>query len=136
MSTTARSSLDSQSGGGGGGGRRADRGPGEPRYGPGRRADRSPRTSQRQLTGRALRVRNAFVRHAAVRLGLPAPTAAELRDLPGDAGLGEAVEWWRARAPGALEVVESRTGIGFALRTALIMGVTLVGLALSYGRAQ
>ena len=68
------------------------------------RGGRGARHSQRVLSSRAMRVRNACVCHAAVRLGLPVPTDAELRELPGDAALGEAVEWWKRRAPGVGEV--------------------------------
>ncbi|MGH7445971.1 MAG: hypothetical protein ACRELT_00325 [Longimicrobiales bacterium] len=56
--------------------------------------------------------------------------------MPSDARLGEAVEWWRARAPGVVEVVESRTGVRFLLRTTVIVAVTLLGLVFSYGQAQ
>lgn len=132
MSTIVRSSSGSRGG-------RADRGDrGDRLDGPdgARGARRGGRESQRPLAGRALRVRNACVCHAAVRLGLPAPTDAELRELPADAGLGEAVEWWRARAPGALEFAERPAGLGLAVRTAVVVGVTLIGLAFSYGQAQ
>lgn len=129
MSTIVRSSSDSRSGRGGRGGR-GDRAEG---VGTVRRGGRE---SQRPLTARGLRVRNACVCHAAARLGLAAPTDADLRALPDHARLDEAVEWWRARAPGAAEVVESGRGVSLMLKTAVIMGVTLVGLAMSYGQAQ
>ena len=100
------------------------------------RGGRGVRHSQRVLSSRAMRVRNACVCHAAVRLGLPVPTDAELRELPGDAALGEAVEWWKRRAPGVGEVEGSGAGVSLALRAAVVVGVTLMGLAFSYGQAQ
>lgn len=92
--------------------------------------------SRRALTGRALRVRNACVCRAAAQLGLAVPTDAELGALPADATLAEAVDWWRARAPGAVAVAERGAGVGLVLRTAVVVGVTLIGLAFSYGQAQ
>jgi hypothetical protein len=100
------------------------------------RTGRGARQSQQPLTARALRVRNACVCHAAARLGLRAPTDAELRELPGDARLGEAVEWWRARAPGAVDIAESGTGVSLGLKTTLIMAITLFGLVFTCGQAQ
>lgn len=126
MSTIVRSSSESRSGRGGRGG--SD--------GSGGSAGRGAPQSQRALSGRVLRARNAWVCHAAVRLGLARPTDAELRELSADATLGEAVEWWRARAPAAVAAVRTGAGVSLVLRTAVIVGVTLVGLAVSYGQAQ
>lgn len=122
MSTTVRSNSESRSD-------RIDR----PARGV---AERAGRGSQRPLTGRALRVRNACVCHAAARLGLMPPSAADLRDLPADASLAEAVEWWRARAPGTVQGAGRRARVSLALKTAVVVGVALVGLAVSYGQAQ
>ena len=96
------------------------------------RAARGPYT----LAARAIRTRNACVRHAAERLGLPAPDDDDLRALPGDASLRDAVEWWRARAPGAVLAPTVAPPRRLVLKTALITTVTLLGLALSYVPAQ
>jgi hypothetical protein len=126
MSTIVRSSSESRGG-------RADdalREAGD------RRADPGSRESRRPLSGRALRVRNACVCRAAVQLGLAMPADADLLDIPGDASLGEAVDWWRARAPGTVEVVGSAARVSLVMRTVVVMAVTLVGLVVSYGRVQ
>jgi hypothetical protein len=92
----------------------------------------------RPLTPRAVRMRNACVCHAAERLGLAVPGTEELRALSDDAGLRDAVEWWKAQAPGAAAAPRSRSRSRrrFALKTGLVAAVTLLGLAFSYGQAQ
>lgn len=90
----------------------------------------------RPLTPRAVRMRNACVCHAAARLGLAAPGDEDLRALADDASLRDAVEWWKARAPGAVAESRSPSGRRLVLKTGLVTAVTLLGLAFSYGRAQ
>ena len=104
--------------------------------------DRASRARVRTSRGResfaarALRMRNACVRHAAARLGLALPTDEDLRALGGDVGLRGAVEWWQDNAPGAVaEKADPRRG-RLVLKAGLAMAVTVLGLALSYGRAQ
>jgi hypothetical protein len=126
MSTIVRSSSESRGG-------RAD---GALREAGGGRADPGSRESRRPLSGRALRVRNACVCRAAVQLGLAMPADADLLDIPEGASLVDAVEWWTARAPGAVEVAESAARVSLVMRMAVVMAVTLVGLVLSYGRVQ
>ncbi|MBR9989418.1 MAG: hypothetical protein KFH98_06650 [Gemmatimonadetes bacterium] len=103
----------------------------------GRRA-RSSRTAPDGglRAARAVRVRNACVRHAAERLGLPIPGDEELRALADDVSLRDAVEWWSARAEGVVHEARSTSRGRLALRTGLITAVTVLGLAFSYGRAQ
>lgn len=90
----------------------------------------------RPLAPRAVRVRNACVRHAAERLGLAVPGNEVLSALADDMTLRDAVEWWKARAPGAAAESQSRSGGRLVLKTAWIMTVALLGLAFSYGQAQ
>ncbi|HSK19196.1 MAG TPA: hypothetical protein VK912_08650 [Longimicrobiales bacterium] len=81
-------------------------------------------------------MRNACVRHAAERLGLALPGDEELRALADDVSLRDAVEWWKANAPGAVaETTPPRPG-RVVLKAGFAMAVTVLGLALSYGRAQ
>ena len=81
-------------------------------------------------------MRNACVRHAAERLGLAPPGDEELRSLADDVSLREAIQWWKVNAPGAVaEIAPPRPG-RLMLRAGLAMAVTVIGLALSYGRAQ
>lgn len=87
------------------------------------------------ITPRTVRMRNACVRHAAERLGLAAPDDDDLRSLADDVSLRDAIAWWQASAPGAVAAAPPRPG-RLVLRTGLITAVTLLGLALSYGRAQ
>ena len=81
-------------------------------------------------------MRNACVRHAAERLGLTPPGDEELRVLADDVSLREAVEWWKVNAPGAVVTLAPPRPRRLVLKTGLAMAVTVLGLALSYGRAQ
>jgi hypothetical protein len=81
-------------------------------------------------------MRNACVRHAAERLGLAVPGDDEMRVLADDVSLREAVEWWKASAPGAVADTTPPRPRRLVLKTGLAMAVTVLGLALSYGRAQ
>jgi hypothetical protein len=95
------------------------------------------RVSRRSLplTPRGIRVRNACVQHAASQLGLDVPGSEELRALPDDAGLREAVEWWQRKTPGVVAApVQRRSQV--LLRVAVVSAVTLLGLALSYRPVQ
>lgn len=80
-------------------------------------------------------MRNACVRHAADRLGLALPDDDDLRALADDVSLRDAIVWWQASAPGAVAVAQPHAG-RVVMRSGLIAAVTLLGLALSYGRAQ
>jgi hypothetical protein len=92
------------------------------------------RAAREPLTARAKRMRDACVCHAAARLGLPVPTDADLRAMPADARLGEAFEWWRVSVGGDVGVVDVGRRMNVVLRVGVITAVTLIGLALSYGR--
>lgn len=81
-------------------------------------------------------MRNACVRHAAERLGLPVPGDDELRALADDVSLRDAIEWWKASAPGAVAATPVPRPRRLVLKTGLITAATLLGLALSYGQAQ
>lgn len=104
------------------------------RSSPDSRGGRAARESQGALTARALRVRNACLRRAAVRLGLRIPDDAELRALPADVTMTEAIRRWKAVQQDA--EFAAPAGPGLLLRTAFVTAVTLLALALSYGRAQ
>jgi hypothetical protein len=99
--------------------------------------DTSKRASGGALAPRAVRVRNAVLQHAAVRLGLPMPANEELAELPADASLAELVDRWRARH--APDTVPRRTRgrrSRLVLKAAWVTVITVLGLALSYGPVQ
>jgi hypothetical protein len=96
---------------------------------------RSGRAVDRSLSARAVRVRNAVLRHAAPRLGLRVPDDAELAALRPDVGLTQALQWLeQGPAPVTSEGVP--TAPPFFLRAGCAALVTLLGLALSFGRVQ
>lgn len=90
------------------------------------------------LMPRTVRVRNALLRQAAAQLGLSVPDAEHLRGIPDHMSLHEAVRWWQAQAaPGDTESATPRPWRPhLALRMACITAITVLGLALTYGRAQ
>lgn len=93
--------------------------------------------NRRSLAPRAVRMRNACVRHAARSLGLPVPDSAALRALPDDASLRDALSWWRTRVTGVSARAAAAETAGMRLlRFAWMTTVMLLGLAFSYGRVQ
>jgi hypothetical protein len=97
---------------------------------------RSGRAGDRSLTARAVRVRNACLRHAATRLGMRVPEDAELTALGPDATLTQAVQWLQQEGPAPVTSEVVRTAPPFFLRAGCAAVVTLLGLALSFGRVQ
>jgi hypothetical protein len=63
----------------------------------GRRWRRALRREAGALSPRAVRVRNALLRHIAARHGLASPSAEELAELGDGAGLVAAVRWWEEK---------------------------------------
>jgi hypothetical protein len=90
----------------------------------------------RSLAPRAIRVRNACVRHAAAQLGLEVPGDRELRALSEDTRLRDAMAWWEARAGSAVAEPARISGSPLLLRAAVASAVVLLGLAFSYGPVQ
>lgn len=100
------------------------------------RADRASAGSAREpLSPRAVRVRNACLRDAAVRLDLAVPDDAELSALSPHISLADVLERWRVdQRPGdAGAAVRNRPR--YLRRTAWAAAITLIGLACSYGSA-
>lgn len=88
------------------------------------------------LGPRAIRMRNACVRHVAKELGLPVPGVEELRPLAHDTSLTDAVAWWQAKARGALAGPPRPPGRPLLQRVAVVTVITLLGLALSYSPVE
>ncbi|HEX2168498.1 MAG TPA: hypothetical protein VHG09_14785 [Longimicrobiales bacterium] len=98
------------------------------------RADRASAGSAREpLTARAVRVRNACLRDAAARLGMPVPEDAELNALSAHASLADTIERWRGVHGAGGTAVGVRARPRFLQRTAWAAVITLLGLAFSYG---
>lgn len=104
--------------------------------GRGRRRPRGGAAGDGRLSPRGVRMRNACVRHAADRLGLERPDEQDLRSLRDDTSLREAIEWWQDRAAAATAESSARSARAPLVRAAVVTAVTVLGLALSYGRAQ
>jgi hypothetical protein len=94
---------------------------------------RSGRAADRPLTARAVRVRNACLRHAAVRLGLRIPDDAELTALRPDASLTEAVQWLGSAQPTPDISIVGPSRPRLLLRAGFAATVMLLALVLSYG---
>jgi hypothetical protein len=98
------------------------------------------RRGGRPLAPRAVRMRNACVRHAAAKLGLELPGDRDLSALADDTNLRDAVAWWQAQAPAV--VAEADAGAARSqrrpvlLRAAVVTAVTLLGLVFSYRPVQ
>lgn len=87
-------------------------------------------------------MRNACVRHAAVRLGLPVPAGADLDGVPDGASLAEAVDWWRAAQGNGTDAAVAAPRSAWSTAGLVVLkgmwaaGIVVVGLALSYGRVH
>lgn len=90
--------------------------------------------TRQPLTARAARVRNAFIQHAASRLGVAVPDDATLAALPADASLPDVIGRWRKSQERDDAVVARHPGL--LLRAGVATAVTLLALAFSYGRLQ
>lgn len=90
----------------------------------------------RALAPRAVRARNACVRHAAAQLGIDVPGDRELSALNDDTSLRDAVTWWRAQCGDVDAAAVGSTRHPVLLRVAVVTVVTLVGLAVSYRPVQ
>jgi hypothetical protein len=90
----------------------------------------------RALAPRAIRMRNACVCHAAAQLGLKEPGREELSVLADETSLREAVAWWQARALAAVAEPPRASRSPLLLKAAVVMAVTLIGLAFSYSPVE
>lgn len=94
------------------------------------------RARARAFVPRAVRVRNACVRHAARSLGLPVPDSAALSALADGASLRDSIEWWKSQVPDGAAVVPADAAGRPLLKAVWIASITLLGLAFSFGQAQ